>query len=114
MIDLRQAAQALSLETQAAMMASKGAQQDVEQALQTITAALSFLEGIPSEGSPSIMVPLGKAAFFPGRLVDTQRCQIRMGTHAVDDPGAYAFLCSPASRDWSYQLTCTCRGGHIP
>lgn len=60
-------------------MASRGRQQDIQKTLDEATAALCFLEALPKEGSPEIMVPLGKAAFFPGRLVDTQRCELRMG-----------------------------------
>ncbi|KAK9905103.1 hypothetical protein WJX75_009668 [Coccomyxa subellipsoidea] len=38
-----------------------------------------MLQDLPKKGTAETMVPLGKAAFFPGQLVDTQQCLIRMG-----------------------------------
>ena len=60
-------------------MASRGTQQGSQKAQDEATAALGFLEALPEDGSPEVMVPLGRVAFVPGRLVDTQRCELHMG-----------------------------------
>ena len=61
------------------MLAAKARLQDIDKCWAECKEAEAFLEALPVEGTPQIMVPVTKAAFLPGRLTDTRHCQLRMG-----------------------------------
>ena len=77
--DLLQAARRLAVETQAALLSRRERILQGDLRCQEYEKTTSMLQDLPQAGSTDVMVPLGKAAFFPGQLVDTQRCLIRMG-----------------------------------
>lgn len=77
--DLRIAAQQLAVEAQAALLGHQEQILQIDRECQEYESTAIMLESLPKEGTPEIMVPLGKAAFFPGKLVDTQHCLVRMG-----------------------------------
>lgn len=77
--DLRSAAENLAAKSQTALLSHREQIQKINKQCQENDNVARMLESLPQEGSPKIMVPLGKAAFFPGRLVDTQNCLVKMG-----------------------------------
>ena len=78
--DLRKAARAIVLETEAAVLAARSSLHTIDSACAECSKAEAFLSDLPVNGSsPQIMVPLTGAAFLPGRLTDTRHCQLRMG-----------------------------------
>lgn len=78
--DLRLAAQHLAVEAQAALLGHQEQILQIDKERQEYEGTASMLEDLPKEGTPEIMVPFGKAAFFPGKLVDTQHCLVRIGS----------------------------------
>ncbi len=79
MPNLRLAAQHLAVEAQAALLGHREHILQIDKERQDYESTAFMLESLPKEGTPEIMVPLGKAAFFSGKLVDTQHCLVRMG-----------------------------------
>lgn len=77
--DLRQAAQRLAVETQSALLYRTEQILQGDKRCQEYQSTIQMLQDLPKKGTAETMVPLGKAAFFPGQLVDTQQCLIRMG-----------------------------------
>lgn len=83
--DLRKAAQRLAAETQASILSISETLQKLQTAQKESEAAAGMLTSLPHHGNHEIMVPLGKAAFFPGRLVNTDRCLVEVGESSVQN-----------------------------
>ncbi|CAL8464534.1 g4069 [Coccomyxa elongata] len=92
MPNLRLAAQHLAVEAQAALLGHREQILQIDKERQDYESTAFMLDSLPKEGTHEIMVPLGKAAFFPGKLVDTQHCLVRMGdnTHLHSTTGEAA------------------------
>ena len=77
--DLKHAAQVVRQETQASMQESRQRMQDQNERAGSCKQVISMLKGLPDRPSHAIMLPLGKAAFLPARLIDIERCQMTLG-----------------------------------
>ena len=86
--DLRHAAQAVWQETHASLAENRQRLQDQRKRSNTCGQVISMLKGLPDRPSRDIMLPLGKAAFLPARLTDTERCHVTLGEHAATQPYA--------------------------
>ena len=77
--NLRLAAHHLAVEAEAALLHHHEQILLIDKERQDYESTAFMLKNLPKEGTPEIMVPLGKAACFSGKLVDTQHCLVRMG-----------------------------------
>lgn len=91
--DLKHAAQTLWQETQASIADSRQRFQAYHEKAQSCKQVTSMLKGLPKRPSHDIMLPLGKAALLPARLVNIERCSMSLGEH-LDNP------CMPGARFW--------------
>ena len=80
--DWNHAAQAAWQEAQASLAEGRQRVQDQKQKSDTCQQVITMLKGLPDRPSHDIMVPLGKAAFLPARLTDTERCHVTLGEHS--------------------------------
>ena len=81
--DLKHAAQAVWQETHASLAEGRQRMQDQHSKSDSCRQVISMLKGLPDRPSHDIMLPLGKAAFLPARLTDTERCHVTLGENAV-------------------------------
>jgi prefoldin subunit 5 len=81
--DLRRTAQQRAADARASIIATQERLQQIELACRDYEDVTSMLAALPDKQSHDIMVPLGKAAFFPGKLINTDKCQIRVSKSLV-------------------------------